>query len=426
MSTKITSIRSKNRLFSKVNNTYHKLSKPQLKFIQKVSFGILKSSTLMLTDIVRSFKSDSSLKQAMKSPDNMLNGQAWQKPLLEGHYEASSPFSNDEIIAIDHTDISKPYAEKMENMSRVRDASSKKKDICNGYKLLAVTRNSMEGRTPQLVNMQILETDKEKGIKETDASIQILQTIDTKLGNKGVRVLDRGFDAQVYFDYFEDAHISFVIRGKENRLAEVIRDNRIIKPPRHIKDIAKQTPCKIVIERWIKNKDEGKRLAQLHLGAVELFATGPQMRLTAVFIKDNHKSEPMILLTNQAINIDDPEEIIKVYEQYRKRWECEEMIRYIKQEYSLEGIRYQKLQNLNSIIAIMVFVDSFLSRDIGCLPKLEVMKQKLMSAAQALGDDPVFNLYRLKHGFQSIFEGVGLEIKQQFLKPEFTMPSFNF
>ncbi len=150
------------------------------------------------------------------------------------------------------------------------------------------------------------------------------------------------------------------------------------------------------------------------------------MRLTAVFIKDNHKSEPMILLTNQEINIDNPEDIIKVYEQYRKRWECEEMIRYIKQEYSLEGIRYQKLQNINSVIAIMVFVDSYLSRDIGCLPKLAVMKQKIMSVAQALGNEPVFNLYRLKHGFQAALEGVGFEIKKHLIKPELTLPSFDF
>jgi len=81
--------------------------------------------------------------------------------------------------------------------------------------------------------------------------------------------------------------------------------------------------------------------------------------LNIVVIKDPKRNSPMILLTNQEINLNNADEILKIYNQYLERWKCEEVIRHIKQEYGLEDIRYQKLQNIKSVIALMVYADSF-------------------------------------------------------------------
>jgi len=427
MSTNINFTRLKNRLFIKVENTFSTIKKPQQKFLQKMTFGILKSNTLMLTDIARTLKSKTMLKQTVKSLDKMLNSTNWQEIVLENHLQHSSPFQETEIIAVDHTDICKPHAKHMENMRKVRDGSSSDGKTVNGFKLVTVTRNCMESRTPELVNMQVVDVDKEAEINETKATISILDQIEDKLGTAGVWVLDRGFDAEEYYTHFLTKEIKFVIRGKVNRKAEVIKDDVISKPPKNIIEIAKETTCKTTIERWVKSTSMpgGKRLAELHIGAKELFVSG-SMTLNMIVIKDSHKKKPMILYTNQNIDINDPIELVKIYDQYLKRWECEEVIRYIKQEYKLEDIRYRKAQNFNSIIAIMVFADSFLSRDIGCLPKMEIMKQKLLSAAQALNDEVVFCLYRLKHGFQRALEGITFDIRQQTDENRFVHPSFDF
>ncbi len=427
MNMNINFTRLKKRLFIKVENTFCTITKPQQKFLQKMTFGILKSNTLMLTDIARTLKSKTMLKQTVKSLDKMLNSANFQEIVLENHLQHSSPFQENEIIAIDHTDICKPYAKNIENMRKVRDGSSQDGKSVNGFKLVTVTRNCMETRTPELVNMQVLDVDEKAEINETKATIDILKQIEEKLGTAGVRVLDRGFDAESYYEYFLDTETMFVIRGKVNRSAEVIKGGVISKPSKKVITIAKNTTCKTTIERWVKSTSTpgGKRLAELHIGAKELFVSG-SMTLNMIVIKDSHKKQPMILYTNQNIDITDANDLIKISDQYLKRWECEEVIRYIKQEYSLEDIRYRKAQNFNSIIAIMVFADSFLSRDIGCLPKLGIMKQKLLSAAQALNDDVVFCLYRLKHGFQRALEGVTFDIRQQIQENLFVHPSFDF
>jgi hypothetical protein len=422
MSPKINITRLKNKIFNQIDNNFAHLSNPQRKWLKKMVFGLLKSNDLKLTNITRAIKSNLSLKMELKNLDKMLNNFNWQKIVLPQHYKNSGIFSKNEIIAIDHTDISKTYSKCQEGLINVRDGSSKTNKTNKGFRLINVTRHAMNSRVPELINMEIIDNEDTMTI----TTINLLKEMDRQFGFCGIRVLDRGFDIKDYYHYFEDNNISFVIRGKKNRLVRVSKSGTTKGKKQNIMDVAQNLKTIATVEKWFYKNGKKSRLANLRIGATEIFVSGVDMFMNMVVIKDPKRNLPMILLTNQEINLNNIDEIINIYNQYLERWKCEEVIRYIKQEYGLEDIRYQKLQNIKDVIALMVYADSFISRTIGSLPKMHYMKDKIITRAKALKEDCKFTLYRIRHGLRNIFEGVVFENIYKKIDIKNVLPSFTF
>jgi len=135
-------------------------SKPEFKFLCECLFGLLVCCTLVITKIARVISSD---KKAFKAAYKRLERNLNQYSLLEIQKKASwknlKTVSKEDIIAIDLGDITKPYSEKMENISKVVDGSDGHK-IKNGYWLLggvAINITSQK-KTPLPIELEIFSS----------------------------------------------------------------------------------------------------------------------------------------------------------------------------------------------------------------------------------------------------------------------------
>jgi hypothetical protein len=113
----------------------HKISfgfqKPAKKFMVQMLYGIQAGKDVKLSNISRSLNEQIPLIKTEGKQD--LAGQINRNLLKEG----ATRVGQDTVIALDISDIDKPYARKMENLALVRDGSTGELRS-NGYWLLEV------------------------------------------------------------------------------------------------------------------------------------------------------------------------------------------------------------------------------------------------------------------------------------------------
>jgi hypothetical protein len=122
---------------------------------------------------------------------------------------------NDTYILVDPSDISKPYAEKMQYLATVRDGSSG--ELRQGYWLchLAATELSKHRVVPLYNALYSAEAPDFDSKNQ-----QILRTIDTVrgyTGNRSIYVMVRGGDRQNLLEPFLARRMRFIVRQVGNR-----------------------------------------------------------------------------------------------------------------------------------------------------------------------------------------------------------------
>jgi len=97
----------------------------------------------------------------------------------------------------------------------------------------------------------------------------------------------------------------------------------------------------------------------------------------------------------------------RILKTYRARWICEEFIRFVKSEYSLEDVRCLNYQALKNTVAFMSLISNFITKYIGYSRKLEPMKMRIITKAKAIfGNGTKLLLYRIATGIREILENV--------------------
>ncbi len=119
-----------------------KSSGRQLKFYLDMTYGILKSKSIVLNEIAHSLNEDTSLK---KVNERLYKNLMRIPDINERHNMIKVGLSymreKEKVFLIDDTDVMKPYGKAFEGMAKVRDASypgeSTKYD--HGYKVTTIT-----------------------------------------------------------------------------------------------------------------------------------------------------------------------------------------------------------------------------------------------------------------------------------------------
>lgn len=120
--------------------------KPLQKFLQQMLFGIIASGSLVLAKIGRSLEEEIRLKYTEKRLSYQLNSRSWAVEGLRTAYlkKVASKITPRTVIAVDLTDLSKPYAQKMEGLSTVRDED--KDELSAGYWVLIIEAIRPDGK----------------------------------------------------------------------------------------------------------------------------------------------------------------------------------------------------------------------------------------------------------------------------------------
>ena len=221
--------------------------------------------------------------------------------------------TNADYIVMDEVDIAKPYAKKMEEITKVRDGSTWK--IVNGYMFHWVSIRWIP---------VILEYEDLYNKFKWEYFWKIIERILAYSKWKWTFILDAWYDIASYINLLQKKWVNYMIRAKKERWYFDVKSQKNLKL-KGFKDGVYE-----VMIRWVE------KCVYLH-------------------VKSHPKYDEPIRILSNSKTIDTQE--------YAKRWEIENIFKTMKQEFELEKIQTSHLIILKNIVATIQMAVA-LSRDI--------------------------------------------------------------
>ncbi len=370
----------------------HGFQKPTTKFMVQMLYGIQASKDVKLSNISRSLseqipliKTEGRLSRNMGNHD--LTEQINRNLLKEG----ATRIRHDTVIALDISDIDKPYAKKMENLALVRDGSMGELRS-NGYWLLEVLGADVEGEDLIPLYGELYSQEARDFRSENSQIVGAIDKVIAGVGTRGIWAIDRGGDRGILLKGLLKREARFVVRlvGKRNFILKDGQKKKALK-------IAWGCHCSHRRELIIRKggQEQKKTISSGHI-AVRLPFHGEWLWLVVV---KGYGGEPLMLLTNLRV---DRLGALRVLEIYLTRWKCEESYRFIKQAYNLEDVRVLSYTALRNMVVLVQAVFYFVSVELGKKLKLNILLKRIYEKAKRFFEIPDFRQYAIADGIYRI------------------------
>jgi len=296
------------------------------------------------------------------------------------------PFIKDDTpIILDLSDIAKPFAKKMDYLATVRDGSTGK--LVNGYWLVELYA-SLSRKNPVPVLVEPFSHEEPESPGQNPVVIKAIHKIFELTDNRGVLVVDRGFDGIIMFEDWLDNEYRFVARLVGNRHLTGLYKHIPIRADQ----LAEQTPTPYRFHKLVKRHGKAAIVIS-QIGFTRVKLPGRSEELTMIVSRLAGVDKPMMLLTNLPVeNVKDAKRVLRFY---IRRWECEEGIRFLKNQVNLESIRTFRWSAIRLLVLLAVLVMFYLC---WLLEKHPNTCDRLVYLSQPLSDNPEFLLYRLLTG----------------------------
>src|SRR6056297_913916 len=382
------------------------LSKPKSKFITQMIYGLLKGQSVLLSNIARSLKEDILLKKTVERLSRNLENFDQQEELMTDYLNKVKPNINDNtVFCCDKSDVVKPYSKKLEALDRVRDGS--KGETEKGYDTFEIAALTDNKRLPIELYSHIYSS-LEPGFKSRNVEAKKgLDFVEKHFGKKGIYALDRGYDANRYYEYFSKGNKDFVIRATGNR--NVIYKGKSI----NIEKVAALYKGKYAYH--YKNKNNKERHLKFSYAPIKLPALKDK-ELTLVIIRGLGK-KPMLLISN--LKPEAKKLTLAILKYYIRRWRIEEYFRFKKQKFDLENFRVRSLKRIRNLDLILSITIGFLAlfSDKNRKTKLRIIVKKV---SKRIYDIPDFDYYALADGIKEIltksYTGIASFLKSYYKK----------
>jgi len=402
------------RIKSQITLFSHKISigfkKPFRKFMVQMLYGIQASKDVKLSNIARSLNEEIPLIKTESRLSRNLGGMDLTES-INGRLmvEGGKRIQQESVIALDLSDLDKPYAEKMEYLAWVRDGSTGEARS-RGYWLMDVLGADVEGE--DLIPLYgELYSQEASGFRSENR--QILNAVDRVMGGigqKGIWAIDRGGDRSKLFKGFLERKIRFVVRLVGDRDL-IVKDGQ----KKNSLKIAWGCHCPHQRELTIKKDGETKKKT-ISVGQMRVKLPFSGQALFLVVVK-GWGEKPMMLLTNVAIP---SQGVMRILEIYLTRWKCEESYRFIKQAYNLEDVRVLSYNALRNMMVLVQAVFYFVSAELGKKLKLNILLKKLFEKAKRFFEIPEFRQYAIADGIYKILFSSQTGIFPQLIKKRTT------
>lgn len=300
------------------------------------------------------------------------------------------PFVKDDTpLILDLSDIAKPFAKKMDYLATIRDGSTG--ELVNGYWLVELYA-SLSRKNPVPIWLEPFSHEEPDSPGQNPVVLKAIHKIFELTDNRGVLVVDRGFDNIILFEDWLDNQYRFVARLVGNRHLTPVGEG--LQPPIPIRAdrLAEQTATPYRFDKLVKRHGKPAiRITQIGWTTVQL--PGRDEVLTLIVSRLAGHDKPMMLLTN--LPVEDVKEAKRILRFYIRRWECEEGIRFLKSQVNLEKIRTLSWSAIRRLVLLAVLVMTYLGWLVEAHPNL---CDRLVYLSQPLPDNPHFLLYRLLGG----------------------------
>ena len=374
------------------------------RFVAEMVFGIQARGSVRLTEVGRALGERISLKKTEERLSRQLGRRGLERKLQRRLIEQASPrIEDDTLLVLDLSDVTKKYAEKMENLGRVRDGSEK--ELAWGYWTLNIVGANTKGT--KLVPLygrlfsHVVEGHESENIEIRDAIDEVAEV----MGRRGIWVMDRGGDRGYLFKYLLSNKHRFLIRVRADR---GLRTAQGIAPA---VDLART--CPMLFNETMVKEDAGQE-RQVHLACGMRKVRLPDRRedLTLVVVK-GFGEEPLMILTNLPVRRS-RKSIWHVVQSYITRWRIEDVIRFVKQSYRLEDMRCLTYHRLQALMALVTAAAYFAAVYLGLRMKLRVLASHVLRASKRVFGIPDFRLYALADGIRQYLYGQTQGLKRFF------------
>ena len=372
------------------------LTKPQKKFLRDGVVGLLRAGRPIVCGMARKLPDQRTkfLSRLDRLEDNLNRQSAFDQKLKAALPALWLPLIRDETpIILDLSDIAKPLAKTMDYLATVRDGSTGK--LVNGYwlvELYALVRR----KNPVPILLEPFSHEQPLCRGQNPVIIDAVRKVFQLTNKRGVLVIDRGGDAIVLLGDWLDHDYRFVVRLRGDRnlmrfyaafggsvgTVETLRGGQWV--PVQARMLAEQTPTPH--RAWRTVKRHGKVILRFsQVGWVTVRLPGRKEILTMVVARTPGRDVPFMLLTNLPVNsADDARRMLRYY---ARRWECEEGIRFLKSEVSLERIRTFNWTATCRLVLLAVLVMLYLT---WLLERQPALAERLIAFGQPLPDQPDF------------------------------------
>jgi hypothetical protein len=368
------------------------------RFALESLYGICESQSVMLSRIARSLNEPI----ALIKTENRLSRQAAREGLDEAVRDfviaqGAPRIGDDTLLVLDPSDITKPYAEKMEYLARVRDGSVGK--ITKGYWLCQVI--GVECRGQEIVPLvNHLWSQNAPSFRSENAEIlSCVSSVVRRVGrDKGIWVIDRGGDRIRLYHAFLRMRTRFIVRLVGHR-------DLIWNGQKHrAETLAANCPLPYAETIWREHTDGTEKAIRLEFGYREVRLPGFETRPLWMLVVKGLGEKPLMILTTMALR-KNRKTLWWVLEAYLTRWRIEETLRFAKQSYDLEDVRVLSYQSLKNMMAMALLAMFFTMVSLGRQTKLAVLCHHALNAAKRFFGIPDFKYYAIADGLRKILAG---------------------
>jgi hypothetical protein len=384
------------KIKSQITRFSHKISgefkRPTRKLIVQMLYGIQASKDVKLSNIARSLNEEIALikteNRLSRNLGRMDLADRINKRLIK---EGGKRIQRDTVIALDLSDLDKPYAQKMEYLALVRDGSTGEKRS-NGYWLIDVLGAEVEGEDLVPLYGELYSQEAREFRSENRQILNAMDRVMEGIGLKGIWAVDRGGDRSRLFKGFIQREIRFVVR--------LVGDRDLILRGGQKKNALKIAwGCHCPEQRELRIEKEGEtKKKSISVGQMRVKLPFLEQPLGLVVVK-GWGEQPMMLLTNVEVK---PRGVMRILEIYLTRWKCEESYRFIKQAYNLEDVRVLSYGALRNMMVLVQAVFYFVSVELGKKLKLNILLKKIFEKAKRFFEIPDFKQYAIADGIYKV------------------------
>lgn len=370
--------------------------KPVARFIGDMIYGIMAEKDIKLSSIVRALKENITPKKVEDRLSRMLSAKGLEENLHDAIAEqGAKKVRKDTLIILDPSDVQKPYAKKMEYLSKVWDGS--KGDVGDNlgfWGCMAVACES-GGRRPIPLHFRLWSADSPGFVSENEEVQSIVRAISKHTKKRGIYVYDRGGDSIEFYRFLLSNGLDFIVRLKERYV-------RSWKRKVMCGELAWQ--CRMLHREVVKFDHHGReRCVTIEFGVVPVRLPDIPDRLLHMVVVKGFGQKPMMLLTTLAQSTS-RDALWQVVEGYITRWRVEETIRHVKQSYRLEDMRLFKYGKIKAMAAVVLAAAYFSMTWIGNSQKHEVIAHSIARMSFRIHGVPDFHFYSIADGTSDILK----------------------
>lgn len=366
-----------------------KFSRPVMKFICNMIYGILSSKSCLLSEIARNLNEKISLKKTVTRLSRNLNDFDGGEELFEAYLEAiKSRYNDKSVLIIDGSDITKPASTKLEGLCEVRDGSTG--EIGTGYHTLGAAVLS-DRKLPYGVYSRIYSSKEKDFTSEDNENLKCFEFLSKHFSKSNIRTMDRGFDCNKYYEYFIKHNEKFIIRAKKNR--NVIYKNSTV----NILELANRFKGKYKLE--YRDKSGMKRSVKISIIPIRLCEfRKTELNLVVVY---GFGKTPMMLITN--LKSDDKRLCTAVCKVYMMRWRIEEYFKFKKQSFDFENLRVQSLKSIRNLDLLLTIAIGYVAELSGKSENIK-LRAEIIEVSKRLFGVPSFVYYAVADGIFEILK----------------------